>query len=265
MRISSARTCTSLDAPSRGVGHAVEIAADADHAFVRSPPLEPQHRPVGRDGQGFQRRPLLGEGLVDDPCWWRTIDVRWIPTRDATPSTALVPQEKAGFPIPNPRLLLGFQGTKTARREGKSSPFSDAGGCTSCRNSGFRLTSLKLSFALQPRRSSPQSETDGWSDRDATSRLGLASCRSNIPPAGDLPSWAISKRGNTYLRTLLIHGSRCMLRFLNSPNTAIGRWALALKERVHANVAAVALANKQARTAWALLTQGTFYLAGPAD
>jgi hypothetical protein len=35
-----------------------------------------------------------------------------------------------------PRLLLGFQGTKTARREGISSPFSDAGGCTSCRNSG---------------------------------------------------------------------------------------------------------------------------------
>src|SRR5271167_2834620 len=61
----------------------------------------------------------------------------WIPTRGATPSTALVPQEKAGFPIPNPRLLLGFQGTKTARREGISSPFSDAGGCTSCRNSGI--------------------------------------------------------------------------------------------------------------------------------
>src|SRR6185437_15605444 len=49
------------------VGHAVEIAADADHAFVRSAPLEPQHRPVGCDGQGFQRRSILGEGLVDDP------------------------------------------------------------------------------------------------------------------------------------------------------------------------------------------------------
>src|SRR6478609_7967022 len=62
--------------------------------------------------------------------------VRWIPTRSATPSTALVPQRKVGFPIPNPRLLLGFQGTKTARREGISSPFSDAGGCTSPQNSG---------------------------------------------------------------------------------------------------------------------------------
>jgi pyrimidine deaminase RibD-like protein len=63
-------------------------------------------------------------------------EIWWIPTRSATPSTALVPQRKAGFPIPNGRLLLGFQGTKTARREGVSSPFSDAGGCTSPQNSG---------------------------------------------------------------------------------------------------------------------------------
>src|SRR5271165_1067013 len=35
----------------------------------------------------------------------------WIPTRSATPSTALVPQRKVGFPIPNAGLLLGFQGT----------------------------------------------------------------------------------------------------------------------------------------------------------
>jgi Toprim domain len=61
----------------------------------------------------------------------------WIPTRSATPSTALVPQQKVGFPIPNAGLLLGFQGTKTARREGRSSPFRDAGGCTSPQNSGW--------------------------------------------------------------------------------------------------------------------------------
>ena len=68
---------------------------------------------------------------------------RWIPTRSATPSTALVPQRKVGFPIRNPRLLLGFQGTKSARREGISSPFSDAGGCTSPQNSGgIRLAPL---------------------------------------------------------------------------------------------------------------------------
>jgi quercetin dioxygenase-like cupin family protein len=44
--------------------------------------------------------------------------------------------EKVGFPRPHPRLLLGFQGTKSARREGISSPFNNAGGCTSPQNSG---------------------------------------------------------------------------------------------------------------------------------
>jgi hypothetical protein len=48
--------------------------------------------------------------------------------------------EKVGFPRPHPRLLLGFQGTKSARREGISSPFNDAGGCTSPQNSGPPLT-----------------------------------------------------------------------------------------------------------------------------
>jgi hypothetical protein len=61
---------------------------------------------------------------------------RWIPTRSATPSTALVRQRKVGFPIRNAGLLLGFQGKKTARRGGISSSFSDAGGCTSPQNSG---------------------------------------------------------------------------------------------------------------------------------
>jgi hypothetical protein len=64
---------------------------------------------------------------------------RWIPTRSATPATALVPQRKVGFPIPNAGLLLGFRGTKTARREGISSRFSDAGGCTSPQNSGHAV------------------------------------------------------------------------------------------------------------------------------
>jgi hypothetical protein len=46
--------------------------------------------------------------------------------------------EKAGFPFRTPAFCSVFQGTKTARREGISSPFSDAGGCTSPQNSGGR-------------------------------------------------------------------------------------------------------------------------------
>ena len=41
---------------------------------------------------------------------------------------------------PEPRLLLGFRGTTTARREGTSSQFSDAGCCTSRQNSGLLLS-----------------------------------------------------------------------------------------------------------------------------
>jgi hypothetical protein len=58
----------------------------------------------------------------------------WIPTRSATPSTASVPQQKVGFPIPNPAFCSVSKRDKSARRN--IEPFSDAGGCTSRRNSG---------------------------------------------------------------------------------------------------------------------------------
>ena len=80
----------------------------------------------------------------------------WIPTRSATPSTALVPQRKVGFPIRNPRLLLGFQGTKSARREGISSPFSDAGGCTSRQNSGWQRASRRFAPFHRPQNHLPE-------------------------------------------------------------------------------------------------------------
>ena len=62
----------------------------------------------------------------------------------------------------------------------------------------------------------------------------------------------ISKRGDTYLRTLLIHGARAVIRFAeNKPATT---WLNRLLERRSKNVAAVALANKNARIVWVLLT-----------
>jgi len=62
----------------------------------------------------------------------------------------------------------------------------------------------------------------------------------------------MSKRGDTYLRTLLIHGARSAIiaaQRWNKPNA----WLAGLLTRRHPNVAAVALANKNARTVWALL------------
>jgi transposase len=63
----------------------------------------------------------------------------------------------------------------------------------------------------------------------------------------------ITKRGNPYLRQLLIHGARSALfRAARHPD-ALSRWSMAVKERRGSNRAAVALANKTARHLWATL------------
>ena len=73
---------------------------------------------------------------------------------------------------------------------------------------------------------------------------------------------SISKRGDTYLRTMLIHGARSVLLHLKShPDQADG-WLARVANRRNPNIAVVALANKNARTAWALLAHGRDYQAG---
>jgi len=67
----------------------------------------------------------------------------------------------------------------------------------------------------------------------------------------------ISKRGDKYLRTLLIHGARSVLTNSKAPP----EWALRLAERRPLNVAVVALASKMARTIWALLAHDRAYQA----
>lgn len=65
----------------------------------------------------------------------------------------------------------------------------------------------------------------------------------------------ISKRGEAYLRTLMIHGARSVIRVAQSKTTPTDSWSTAMLGRRHKNVAAVARANKNARVAWALLAQ----------
>ena len=72
----------------------------------------------------------------------------------------------------------------------------------------------------------------------------------------------ISKRGDTYLPTLLIHGARAALRFVERKSDSRSRWAVNLKARRGQNVASVALANKNARAAWVLLTRKEVYQPG---
>ena len=68
----------------------------------------------------------------------------------------------------------------------------------------------------------------------------------------------MSKRGDAYLRTLLIHGARAVIRQTRH-NPAGRAWLHKLLERRHVNIAAVALANKNARIAWALLARDRQY------
>jgi transposase len=69
----------------------------------------------------------------------------------------------------------------------------------------------------------------------------------------------ISKRGNCYLRTLFVHGARAVLQFRDKQSSGLKAWLAQLTARTHYNVAAVALANKLARIAWAVLATGEVY------
>jgi transposase len=69
----------------------------------------------------------------------------------------------------------------------------------------------------------------------------------------------ISKRGDAYLRTLLIHGARSVLRVSEKKTDSLNCWLQNLCSRRNKNIAAVALANKNARIIWAILTKKTDY------
>lgn len=68
----------------------------------------------------------------------------------------------------------------------------------------------------------------------------------------------ISKRGDGYIRRMLIHGARAVVRHMSRNNASV-TWLEALKLRRHHNVVVVALANKLARVVWALLSKGQEY------
>jgi transposase len=91
------------------------------------------------------------------------------------------------------------------------------------------------------------------SGREFASFLGLVPRQSGT--GGKVRLGRISKRGDPYLRTLLIHGARSVLCHAKAPTP----WQSAIKERRPTNVAAVAVASKMARTAWAILARGQAY------
>jgi transposase len=78
---------------------------------------------------------------------------------------------------------------------------------------------------------------------------------------GEARLYGISKRGNNYLRKILIHGARAVVLRSKRDRIAIGDWMTALEARAPRNVLIVATANKLARIAWAVLSSGQDYRA----
>ena len=93
--------------------------------------------------------------------------------------------------------------------------------------------------------------------RDFAAWLGLVPRQ--MSTGGKTRLGGITKRGNTYLRRMFIHGARSFKLNGNRSNHMIGSWLDDLERRVHKNVATVALANKLARIAWSVLANQKEY------
>jgi transposase len=91
------------------------------------------------------------------------------------------------------------------------------------------------------------------SGREFAAWLGLVP--GQVGTGGKVKLLGISKRGDTYLRTLLIHGARSVLCHVKEP----GAWVEQMRKRRPPNVVTVALANKMARMIWAVLAHDRQY------
>jgi transposase len=98
--------------------------------------------------------------------------------------------------------------------------------------------------------------------RDLAAWLGLVPKQATT--GGKLKLLGISKRGNRYLRKMLIHGARAALPALSKTDTPLGQWLRGLLQRAHKNTVVVALAAKLARVACAVLRSGRGFAVGAA-
>ena len=149
-----------------------------------------------------------------------------------------------------------------------------------------RIDALNAEFAEIAQREAPAQRLisiPGIGVLGATALLAAIGNGEAFRRARDLPAWlglvprqmstggktrllGITRRGNVYLRTLLIHGARAALPGLSKQDTPLGAWLRALLARAHRNVVVVALAGKLARIAWASLRHGRVFdpMAGAA-
>ena len=95
------------------------------------------------------------------------------------------------------------------------------------------------------------------SGRDMSAWLGLTPRQ--YSSGGKNRLGGISKRGDKYMRMLLIHGARAALNAAKNKEDGRSRWVKSLATRRNKNIATVALANKNARIAWSILSRGESY------
>lgn len=95
--------------------------------------------------------------------------------------------------------------------------------------------------------------------RDVSAALGIVPRQHSS--GGKQTLLGISKRGDKYLRSLLVHGARAVVNHAHKKEDALSCWVTRLVERRGKNKATVALANKLARIAWAVTTSGQPYRA----
>lgn len=98
--------------------------------------------------------------------------------------------------------------------------------------------------------------------RDMAAWLGLVPRQYST--GGKASLGRISKRGNTYLRSLFIQGANALYLHLKRDQSRLGEWLRQLEMRSHRNVAIVALANKIIRICWKVLTSNVVYQPYPA-
>jgi transposase len=93
--------------------------------------------------------------------------------------------------------------------------------------------------------------------RDLSAALGLVPKQHSS--GGKTVLLGISKRGDRYLRSLLVHGARSVVRRAVGKDDRLSRWINRLRSTRGYNKAAVALANKMARIGWAILRHNSLY------
>ena len=112
------------------------------------------------------------------------------------------------------------------------------------------LTANALSVALSEQSSFRRG-------RDFAASLGLTPRQHRT--GGKERLLGISKRGDSYLRKLLVHGARAVLRHSANKEDNLSLWLKRMRTRKHINVVTVALANKTARAAWAMVHHDSHY------